>query len=320
MNRSRYRTIPTSPICLFSASLRLRPASSRPRGHRAEVRGADRHRSTAHEHRRAGQLSRCRPCSPWTFFVAWPTGGRDRSSCTPSVPTIRLACFERTREFGSSAIRLGTRRSRVRGAAARSGMGADARRSKRSPRGTGSGGPEAAPASASPSASPRRCRAPNPPCWPTSSSSSAPARRRPGRPPGDRVAPRRRRPPGSGRSRVAHRRWKMAGPLDLTDRTHYAPLFNALSQYDRAALVDADGCVVVVGILLSLRARKHDDAATSARSAAPVTRRRCGSPPTCTNTMMFVATLDGALTVAARRIDASTPSSRPPGLVVRPRA
>ena len=68
-------------------------------------------------------------------------------------------------------------------------------------------------------------------------------------------------------------------PLDLTDRTHFAPLLNALSQYDRAALVDADGCVVVVGVHL-----QSSGAIASRHRAVPAglaTRRPCGSPPTC---------------------------------------
>jgi DisA bacterial checkpoint controller nucleotide-binding len=44
-------------------------------------------------------------------------------------------------------------------------------------------------------------------------------------------------------------------PLELTRRAHFAPLLNALSQYDRAALVDARGRVTTVGV--HLRTSEH---------------------------------------------------------------
>ena len=54
-------------------------------------------------------------------------------------------------------------------------------------------------------------------------------------------------------------------PLDLTQRAHFAALLNALSQYDRAALVDAGGRVSTVGVHLRSSER-------SRREIAPVPR------------------------------------------------
>ena len=39
-------------------------------------------------------------------------------------------------------------------------------------------------------------------------------------------------------------------PLDISRREHFAPLLNALAQYDRAALVDRDGIVRTIGVAL----------------------------------------------------------------------
>ena len=48
-------------------------------------------------------------------------------------------------------------------------------------------------------------------------------------------------------------------PLDLSRRAHFAPLLNALSQYDRAALVDSHGRLATVGVHLrsSERSRRE---------------------------------------------------------------
>ena len=47
--------------------------------------------------------------------------------------------------------------------------------------------------------------------------------------------------------------------LDLTSRTHFAPLLNALAQYDRAALVDPGGRIATVGVhLRSSEASRRD--------------------------------------------------------------
>ena len=48
-------------------------------------------------------------------------------------------------------------------------------------------------------------------------------------------------------------------PLDLTNRSHLAPLLNALSQYDRAALVDGDGHVTTVGVHLRTSEQSRRD-------------------------------------------------------------
>jgi hypothetical protein len=67
-------------------------------------------------------------------------------------------------------------------------------------------------------------------------------------------------------------------PLDLADRTHFVPLLNALSQYDRARSSTATGASRPSGCIFGLR---NDRAATSDRSAGLATRRHSGSPPTC---------------------------------------
>ncbi len=48
-------------------------------------------------------------------------------------------------------------------------------------------------------------------------------------------------------------------PLDLTDRSHFAPLLNALSQYDRAALIDGDGRITTVGVHLRTSEQSRRD-------------------------------------------------------------
>ena len=50
-------------------------------------------------------------------------------------------------------------------------------------------------------------------------------------------------------------------PLDLTDRSHFAPLLNALSQYDRAALIDGEGRVTTVGVHLRTSEQSRLDVA-----------------------------------------------------------
>jgi hypothetical protein len=50
-------------------------------------------------------------------------------------------------------------------------------------------------------------------------------------------------------------------PLDLTNRAHYPALLSALSQYDRAALVDEHGSVRTVGVHLRTSERSRRDIA-----------------------------------------------------------
>ena len=212
--------------------------------------------------------------SPWAFFVAWPTGGR-RSSCAPSVPAI--AWRASSAPASSSPPRCTWRSPPARSWCSGSvRAGCDSPRSRESPRGTGSGGPRSRSASASPSASPPTLPGAEPALLANLVEFSTHWL-------------------GAGRVGAAIV-WRLDGdarelgglgfasaveipPLDLTDRTHFAPLLNALSQYDRAALVDANGCVVVGRGAPSELGTVAPRA--SGRSAGPVTRRRCGSPPTC---------------------------------------
>src|SRR6478735_5917211 len=91
-------------------------------------------------------------------------------------------------------------------------------------------------------------------------------------------------------------------PLDLTDRTHFAPLLNALSQYDRAALVDANGCVVVVGVHLQSSERSRRDIGPFRGTRHTSALRFSADVP---NAVVFIVSSSGALTVArnGRRLD-----------------
>ncbi len=91
-------------------------------------------------------------------------------------------------------------------------------------------------------------------------------------------------------------------PLDLTDRTHFAPLLNALSQYDRAALVDANGCVVVVGVHLQSSERSRRDIGPFRGTRHTSALRFSADVP---NAVVFIVSSGGALTVArnGRRLD-----------------
>ena len=126
------------------------------------------------------------------------------------------------------------------------------------------------------------------------------ARRRAGR--GDaRLAP-RRRPPRARPPRVRRRRRHPAARPDAA-AAHFAPLLNALSQYDRAALVDAARAACRPSA--STCGRPSARAATSPRTAAPGTPRRCGSPPTSPPPLVFVVSSSGPLSVFwhGRRLD-----------------
>ena len=91
-------------------------------------------------------------------------------------------------------------------------------------------------------------------------------------------------------------------PLDLTDRTHFAPLLNALAQYDRAALVDGNGCVSTVGVHLQTSERSRRDIGTFRGTRHTSALRFSADVP---NAVVFVVSSGGALTVAwhGRRLD-----------------
>ena len=194
---------------------------------------------SAHEHRRARQFHRRRHRPPGRAsspgrraVVVRRARRRFRRSADVLRPHPRVRVVRRA---------PGDRNRRRRGPAARSGLGPAHHARRESPRGTGSDGPRSRSASASPSASRRCCRAPTPTVLANLVEFSTHWL-------------------GAGRVGAAIV-WRLDGdarelgglgfgsaveipPLDLTDRTHFAPLLNALAQYDRAALVDGNGCVV----------------------------------------------------------------------------
>jgi hypothetical protein len=99
--------------------------------------------------------------------------------------------------------------------------------------------------------------------------------------------------------------WRLDGDaheLDVTDRTHFAPLLNALSQYDRAALVDSRGSVTTVGVHLRTSERSRGDIAPFRGTRHTSALRFTADVP---NAVVFVVSSDGALTVAwqGRRLD-----------------
>ena len=91
-------------------------------------------------------------------------------------------------------------------------------------------------------------------------------------------------------------------PLDVTDRTHFAPLLNALSQYDRAALVDSRGQITTVGVHLRTSERSRGDIAPFRGTRHTSALRFTADVP---NAVVFVVSSGGALTVAwqGRRLD-----------------
>ena len=210
-------------------------------------------------------------------------------------------------------MHLAARHRRLRGAAARSGLGAPdhARGNRhvgRDPMGQEAAQrphrrahrPDVAGRRLRPAGQPRRVL-------------HALARRRPGRR-RDRVAPRRRRP----RSRAVSgspRRWRSRRSTSPTEPTS-PPLLNALSQYDRAALVDAR------------RVRRGGRGAPSelGRRSAPRHRARSrGTRHTSAlrfsadvpGAVVFVVSSGGALTVA-RNGRSPRHRLRPRGRVPRP--
>jgi Probable sensor domain DACNK/DisA bacterial checkpoint controller nucleotide-binding len=91
-------------------------------------------------------------------------------------------------------------------------------------------------------------------------------------------------------------------PLDLADRTHFVPLLNALSQYDRAALVDGNGCVTTVGVHLRTSERSRRDIGPFRGTRHTSALRFTADVPSA---VVFVVSSSGTLTVAwrGRRLD-----------------
>jgi DNA integrity scanning protein DisA with diadenylate cyclase activity len=91
-------------------------------------------------------------------------------------------------------------------------------------------------------------------------------------------------------------------PLEVVDRTHFAPLLNALSQYDRAVLVDSHGRVTTVGVHLRTSERSRGVIAPFRGTRHTSALRFTADVP---NAVVFVVSSDGALTVAwqGRRLE-----------------
>ena len=228
------RTTPTSGPCSSPSS--TTPAIPTPTraSPRATARAGDARRA-ARRRRSSGSRSSTSAPSRWpsarrladgrSSFVARVVGGPDR-----------LVCFERTREYESSAVHLAVATRRARGAAPRPGLGAPVHAGRGGHVGRHPLVDQATVERRSSSASHRTCRpTPTPSCWPTCSSSA---------PTGWRPAVSGRRSCGGldGDPHELERLGLQASvpipPLDLRRRAHFAALLNALSQYDRAALVD----------------------------------------------------------------------------------
>jgi hypothetical protein len=90
--------------------------------------------------------------------------------------------------------------------------------------------------------------------------------------------------------------------LDLTSRTHFAPLLNALAQYDRAALVDPAGRVSTVGVHLRSSEASRRDLAPYRGTRHTAALRFSGEEHSAA---VFVVSSSGALSVfwQGRRLD-----------------
>ena len=86
-------------------------------------------------------------------------------------------------------------------------------------------------------------------------------------------------------------------PLDLTNRSHLAPLLNALSQYDRAALVDGDGHVTTVGVHLQTSEQSRRDIPPFRGTRHTSALRFSADAP---NAAVFVVSSNGTLSIAWR--------------------
>jgi hypothetical protein len=90
--------------------------------------------------------------------------------------------------------------------------------------------------------------------------------------------------------------------LDLTRRTHFAPLLNALAQYDRAALVDPRGRVSTVGVHLRSSERTRRTVAPHHGTRHTSALRFSSDEPSAA---VFVVSSGGALSIfwQGRRLD-----------------
>ena len=91
-------------------------------------------------------------------------------------------------------------------------------------------------------------------------------------------------------------------PLDLRNRNHFAAMLNALSQFDRAAIVDADGRISQVGVQLwsSDASRRNIPSHRGTRHTSAL-RFSADAP----DAVVFVVSSSGTLTVcrAGRRLN-----------------
>ena len=86
-------------------------------------------------------------------------------------------------------------------------------------------------------------------------------------------------------------------PLELRRRAHFAALLNALSQYDRAALVDPSGRIVLVGAhLVSSESARRELAPFRGTRHTSALRLSLDEPGTIT----FVVSSNGSLSVFHR--------------------
>jgi hypothetical protein len=92
--------------------------------------------------------------------------------------------------------------------------------------------------------------------------------------------------------------------VDLTNRAHYPALLSALSQYDRAALVDEHGCVRTVGVHLRTSERSRRDIAPF-RGTRHTSALRFSAD--AFNAPVFVVSSNGTLSIfwQGRRLDTS---------------
>ena len=90
--------------------------------------------------------------------------------------------------------------------------------------------------------------------------------------------------------------------LDLTSRAHFAPLLNALAQYDRAALVDPRGRISTVGVHLRSSEASRRELAPFRGTRHTAALRFSAEEPTAA---VFVVSSSGALSVfwQGRRLD-----------------
>jgi hypothetical protein len=91
-------------------------------------------------------------------------------------------------------------------------------------------------------------------------------------------------------------------PLDLSRRAHFAPLLNALAQYDRAALVDSHGRLGTVGVHLRSSEQSRREVASYRGTRHTSALRFSADEPTAA---VFVVSSSGPLSVfwQGRRLD-----------------